>query len=67
MTAANITIQEFLKSRPARKPQGPPLVVAAIVAPLAAMGLRASGRCSRPSDTVAAGLAASRSTCRDRL
>ena len=68
MTASNINIREFLKSRPIRQPQGLALADAAIVAPLATIGLRARGRlCSRSIDIVAAVLGASRSTCRDRL
>jgi hypothetical protein len=68
MTVSNMNIREFLKSRPIRQPQGLALADAAIVARLAAIRLRASGRpCSRSSDIVAAVLAGSGSTCRDRL
>jgi hypothetical protein len=68
MTASNIAIREFLKSRPIRQPQGVALADAVIVAPLAAIGLRARPRlCSRSNNTVAAVLVASRSKCGDCL
>jgi hypothetical protein len=44
MTASNIAIREFLKSRPIRQPQGVALADAVIVAPLAAIRLRARRR-----------------------